>query len=133
MDLPEGVFSMIVGAGKFRRRGAGRRASAIKAVGFTGSRAGGTSLMRVAAARAEPIPVYAENEQHQPRVFHDCRTRWRRAGDSIARGFVDSLVLGAGQFCTNPGPRDCRRQRRAQDVCRRCVRSTEPASPRRPC
>ena len=23
--------------------------------------------------------------------------------ETIAHGFVDSLVLGAGQFCTNPG------------------------------
>ena len=33
---------------------------AVKAVGFTGSRAGGTALMKLAAARPEPIPCYAE-------------------------------------------------------------------------
>ncbi|WP_258400185.1 aldehyde dehydrogenase family protein, partial [Burkholderia multivorans] len=32
----------------------------IKAVGFTGSRGGGVALMHIAAARHEPIPVYAE-------------------------------------------------------------------------
>src|SRR5258707_641440 len=59
MDLPEGVFSMIVGAGNSVGEALVAH-PAIKAVGFTGSRAGGTSLMRVSAARAEPIPVYAE-------------------------------------------------------------------------
>ena len=39
---------------------------AIKAVGFTGSRAGGTALMRTAAARPEPIPVYAEMSSINP-------------------------------------------------------------------
>ncbi|MGZ2855352.1 aldehyde dehydrogenase family protein, partial [Pseudomonas aeruginosa] len=32
----------------------------IKAVGFTGSRGGGLALLGIAAARPEPIPVYAE-------------------------------------------------------------------------
>jgi alpha-ketoglutaric semialdehyde dehydrogenase len=100
MDLPEGVFSMIVGAGN--EVGEALVAHpAIKAVGFTGSRAGGTSLMRVAAARAEPIPVYAEMSSINP-VFLMPNALAAR-GASIARGFVDSLVLGAGQFCTNPG------------------------------
>ncbi|SAL55194.1 aldehyde dehydrogenase (NADP(+)) [Caballeronia humi] len=100
MDLPEGVFSMIVGAG--RTVGEALVAHpAIKAVGFTGSRAGGTSLMQVAARRPEPIPVYAEMSSINP-VFllpNALATR----GAAIAQGFVDSLVLGAGQFCTNPG------------------------------
>jgi NADP-dependent aldehyde dehydrogenase len=100
MDLPEGVFSMIVGAGNLVGEALVAH-PAIKAVGFTGSRAGGTSLMRVAAARAEPIPVYAEMSSINP-VFILPNALAQR-GDSIARGFVDSLVLGAGQFCTNPG------------------------------
>ncbi|MCC8404387.1 aldehyde dehydrogenase (NADP(+)) [Paraburkholderia sp. MMS20-SJTN17] len=100
MDLPEGVFSMIVGAGNSVGEALVAH-PAIKAVGFTGSRAGGTSLMRVAAARPEPIPVYAEMSSINP-VFLLPNALSAR-GDSIARGFVDSLVLGAGQFCTNPG------------------------------
>lgn len=100
MDLPEGVFSMIVGAG--RTVGEALVSNpAIKAVGFTGSRAGGTSLMQVAARRAEPIPVYAEMSSINP-VFL-LPTALAARGETIARGFVDSLVLGAGQFCTNPG------------------------------
>ncbi|CAE6847439.1 Alpha-ketoglutaric semialdehyde dehydrogenase 2 [Paraburkholderia aspalathi] len=100
MDLPEGVFSMIVGAGNSVGEALVAH-PAIKAVGFTGSRAGGTSLMRVAAARAEPIPVYAEMSSINP-VFLLSNALSQR-GETIARGFVDSLVLGAGQFCTNPG------------------------------
>jgi alpha-ketoglutaric semialdehyde dehydrogenase len=100
MDLPEGVFSMIVGAGNSVGEALVAH-PAIKAVGFTGSRAGGTSLMRVAAARPEPIPVYAEMSSINP-VFL-LQNALTARGESIARGFVDSLVLGAGQFCTNPG------------------------------
>jgi 2,5-dioxopentanoate dehydrogenase len=100
MGLPEGVFSLIVGAG--RQVGEALVAHpAIKAVGFTGSRAGGTALMRIAASRPEPIPVYAEMSSINP-VFLLPEALASR-GAAIAQGFVDSLVMGAGQFCTNPG------------------------------
>ncbi|WP_322042091.1 aldehyde dehydrogenase (NADP(+)) [Paraburkholderia sp. J67] len=100
MGLPEGVFSLIVGAG--RTVGEALVAHpAIKAVGFTGSRAGGTALMQIAAQRREPIPVYAEMSSINP-VFLLPQALAAR-GAAIAQGFVDSLVLGAGQFCTNPG------------------------------
>jgi 2,5-dioxopentanoate dehydrogenase len=100
LNLPEGVFSMIVGAG--RTVGEALVAHpAIKAVGFTGSRAGGTSLMQVAARRPEPIPVYAEMSSINPVFLLPSAVAAR--GAAIAQGFVDSLVLGAGQFCTNPG------------------------------
>ena len=74
----------------------------IKAVGFTGSRAGGTALMRAAAARPEPIPVYAEMSSINPVFLH--AERPCVAGETRSReSFVGSLTLGAGQFCTNPG------------------------------
>ncbi|WP_133648043.1 aldehyde dehydrogenase (NADP(+)) [Paraburkholderia flava] len=98
--LPEGVFSMIVGAGN--EVGEALVAHpAIKAVGFTGSRNGGLALVRTAAARPEPIPVYAEMSSINP--FFVLPAALAARGDAIARGFVDSLSLGAGQFCTNPG------------------------------
>ena len=100
MDLPEGVFSLIVGAGRTVGEALVSH-PAIKAVGFTGSRAGGTSLMHVAARRLEPIPVYAEMSSINPVFLLPGALALR--GEAIARGFVDSLVLGAGQFCTNPG------------------------------
>jgi alpha-ketoglutaric semialdehyde dehydrogenase len=98
--LPEGVFSVLFGSGSK----VGTKLvedPRIKAVGFTGSRAGGTALMRVAAARREPIPVYAEMSSVNP-VFLMPKALAARA-EQIGAGFVGSLTLGAGQFCTNPG------------------------------
>jgi NADP-dependent aldehyde dehydrogenase len=97
--LPEGVFSLLVG-----ERAVGEALvahPAIAAVGFTGSRTGGLALQRIAQARAVPIPVYAEMSSINPvYVLPEALTA---RGDTIARGFVDSLTLGVGQFCTNPG------------------------------
>jgi alpha-ketoglutaric semialdehyde dehydrogenase len=73
----------------------------IKAVGFTGSRAGGEALLRIAATRPEPIPVYAEMSAINPVVL--CPARLEEAAELIATSFVASLTLGTGQFCTNPG------------------------------
>ena len=94
--LPPGVFGHLVGE---REIGVGLvRHSAIRAVGFTGSRAGGLALARAAAERAEPIPVFAEMSSVNP-VF----VLPSAVADEVADGFVGSLTLGAGQFCTNPG------------------------------
>ncbi|QBR01413.1 aldehyde dehydrogenase (NADP(+)) [Paraburkholderia pallida] len=98
--LPEGVFSLLFGAG--RELGEALVAHpTIKAVGFTGSRQGGLALMRIANARPEPIPVYAEMSSINP-VFLFPGALARRA-EAIGKGFADSLTLGVGQFCTNPG------------------------------
>lgn len=98
--LPEGVFSLLFDAGRSIGQGlvADRR---IKAVGFTGSRTGGVALMKIAAAREEPIPLYAEMSSINP-VLLLAQALAERGAD-IARAFVGSLTLGAGQFCTNPG------------------------------
>ena len=98
--LPAGVFSMLIGAND----GLGAALVAdphIKAVGFTGSRRGGLALSSIAAARPEPIPVYAEMSSINPVILfpHALSSR----GKAIARGFAESPYLGAGQFCTNPG------------------------------
>jgi NADP-dependent aldehyde dehydrogenase len=74
---------------------------AIKAVGFTGSRQGGLALVRTAAARAEPIPVYAEMSSINPLFL--LPGAMADGAAKIGAGFIDSLVLGSGQFCTNPG------------------------------
>jgi alpha-ketoglutaric semialdehyde dehydrogenase len=57
--------------------------------------------MNLAANRAEPIPVYAEMSSINP-VFMMPEALKAR-GDALATGFVGSLTMGAGQFCTNPG------------------------------
>ena len=98
--LPEGVFSLLMGAG--RTLGEALVAHpAIKAVGFTGSRQGGLALVAIANSRPEPIPVYAEMSSINP-VFLFPAALARRA-EAIGQGFADSLTMGAGQFCTNPG------------------------------
>jgi alpha-ketoglutaric semialdehyde dehydrogenase len=98
--VPAGVFSLVHGWG----HAVGEALVAdprIKAVGFTGSRAGGEALMRIAAARPRPIPVYAEMSAINPVILlpHALATR----SEALATAFIGSLTLGAGQFCTNPG------------------------------
>ncbi|GJE72757.1 aldehyde dehydrogenase (NADP(+)) [Methylorubrum podarium] len=100
LDLHEGVFSYLPGPSQ--ALGTALVADPrIKAVGFTGSRAGGLALMRVAAQRREPIPVYAEMSAVNPVVLMPAALRARAA--ELGAAFVQSLTLGAGQFCTNPG------------------------------
>lgn len=98
--LPEGVFSMLIGEGNEIGQTLVCH-PAIQAVGFTGSRQGGLALSRVANARPQPIPVYAEMSSINP-VFLLSGALADSPG-KLAQAFVDSLVLGAGQFCTNPG------------------------------
>ena len=98
--LPAGVFSYLPGS--THRLGAALVADPrIQAVGFTGSRAGGLALLRVAAARAQPIPVYAEMSSVNPVFLFPAAARAR--GAELGGAYVQSLTQGAGQFCTNPG------------------------------
>jgi len=97
-NMPEGVFSMLIGAGQTIGQALVSH-PAIKAVGFTGSRAGGLALLKTAAARKEPIPVYAEMSSINP-VF---LLPGALDNAKLPQAFADSLTLGAGQFCTNPG------------------------------
>jgi len=97
---PEGTFSLLYGAG--REVGIALvKHPLVKAVGFTGSRAGGRALMDAAAARPEPIPVYAEMGSINP-VFL-LPGALKQSTESIATGLHASVTLGVGQFCTNPG------------------------------
>ena len=98
--LPEGVFSMLFSVDT--ALGAALVADPrIKAVGFTGSRVGGTALMRIAAERSEPISIHAEMSSVNPVFLLPGALAAR--GAAIAKAFLASLNLGAGQFCTNPG------------------------------
>ncbi|MDR5800685.1 aldehyde dehydrogenase (NADP(+)) [Caballeronia sp. LZ001] len=98
--MPEGTFSLLFDSGRDIGQGLVKD-NRIKAAGFTGSRGGGTALMKLAAERKEPIPVYAEMSSINPVVLFPAALKNR--GEAIAKAFVQSLVLGAGQFCTNPG------------------------------
>lgn len=99
-DLPSGTYSHLSGPANELGR-ALVSDPRIKAVGFTGSRAGGLTLTKLAAARTEPIPVYAEMSSINPVVLLPGALRAR--AEAIAAGFVASLTMGSGQFCTNPG------------------------------
>lgn len=98
--LHEGVFSLIFGAGNEIGQALVNHPQ-IKAVGFTGSRAGGTALMRAAAARPEPIPVYAEMSSINPVYLMPAALKQR--AQAMAEGFAVSLLGSAGQLCTCPG------------------------------
>jgi NADP-dependent aldehyde dehydrogenase len=98
--LPEGVFSMLFDAG-YEVGAALAQHPAIMAVGFTGSRKGGLALMDLARQRPEPIPVYAEMSSVNPVFVLPAALAAR--GEKMAQDYVDSLTLGTGQFCTNPG------------------------------
>ncbi|EJL37513.1 NAD-dependent aldehyde dehydrogenase [Caulobacter sp. AP07] len=98
--LPAGVFALLTG--QSHDLGGGLvRDPRVKAVGFTGSRAGGMALVRIAAERPEPIPVFAEMSSVNPVVL--CPAALAARAETLGAAFVGSLTLGAGQFCTNPG------------------------------
>jgi len=95
---PTGVFATVYGLDAGRELVA---APAIKAAGFTGSLRGGKALMEIAQSRPEPIPFYGELGSINPVIVLPDAARTRAA--EIAEGYVGSLTLGVGQFCTNPG------------------------------
>ena len=98
--MPEGVFSVLYGGGRKVGQAVVKH-PVIQAVGFTGSRAGGTALMATANARPQPIPVYAEMSSVNPVVI--LPSALARGEEALAEAFFGSLTLGVGQFCTNPG------------------------------
>ena len=98
--LPGGVFSLLNGTENALGE-ALVKDPRIAAVGFTGSRAGGIALMKHAASRTVPIPVYAEMSSVNPVVL--LPNRLAEATEDLAKAYIGSLALGAGQFCTNPG------------------------------
>ena len=100
LGLPPGVFSMVHGVGT--RVGAQLvQHPATRAVGFTGSLAGGRALFDLAAARPSPIPVFAEMGSVNPMFF--LPERLAQAGPELGAALAASVTLGVGQFCTNPG------------------------------
>ncbi len=96
--MPAGVFNMIYGAGVGE---ALVKHPAIQAVGFTGSLKGGRALCDMAAARPQPIPVFAEMSSINPVILLPQALEVR--GETVARELTASVVQGGGQFCTNPG------------------------------
>lgn len=96
--MPQGVFSMVEG---FEAGMQLVNHPLVSAVAFTGSFRGGKALYDAAVKREKPIPVYAEMGSVNP-VFILPHTL-QQNGYDIASKLAASNMLGAGQFCTNPG------------------------------
>lgn len=102
-DLHPGVFSLIYGPGASIGQALASD-PAIRAVGFTGSRAAGVSLMKAAAAREVPIPVYAEMSSINPVfLFEGALSGGAEAVGNLATAYLTSVTGSSGQLCTAPG------------------------------
>lgn len=100
LGMPKDIFIHIHGA-SFAVGEALVKNEYTKAVGFTGSYSGGMALFNWANQRKEPIPVFAEMGSVNPvYLFHD---ELSRDPNVYANMLADSITLGVGQFCTNPG------------------------------
>jgi len=98
-DLPDGTFSAINGG---ISQGAQLvKHPQIKAVGFTGSLRGGNAIMKATYDREEPIPVYAEMGSINP-IFL-LPSKLQSDHESLSNQLANSINMGVGQFCTNPG------------------------------
>jgi len=98
--MPQGVFQHLHGV-SFEVGQALVKNSLTKAVGFTGSLAGGKALFEVANKRPDPIPVFAEMSSINPVIL--LPESLKRDADKTAASLAASITLGVGQFCTNPG------------------------------
>ena len=99
-NLPKGVFHHIHGK-SFEVGQALVKHPYTKAVGFTGSFAGGKILFDLANQREEPIPVFSEMGSTNPVFIFPEALKKRK--EKIADLYAQSITLGVGQFCTNPG------------------------------
>ncbi|MEP4768391.1 MAG: aldehyde dehydrogenase (NADP(+)) [Roseibium sp.] len=95
-----GVFNLVQGTTN-EVGGALVQHPLIKAVGFTGSLRAGRILFDMCAARPEPIPFFGELGSINPMFLLPEALKAR--GSEIGKGWAGSLVMGTGQFCTNPG------------------------------
>lgn len=95
---PDGVFALVEG----HETGVALvQHPEIRAVGFTGSLHGGRALFDLANGRPDPIPFYGELSAVNPVLITAAAIEAR--ADELAAGLAGSFMLGAGQFCTNPG------------------------------
>ncbi len=99
-SMPEGTFSMLHSTGPEISLALASHPKT-RAVGFTGSERAGRALFNAAAARPDPIPVYAEMGSVNP-VFI-LPEALKNNARAIADGLFRSVLLGVGQFCTSPG------------------------------
>ncbi len=102
-EFDPGVFSFLHAGGP-RELAIGQhlvKHPATRAVGFTGSLSGGSALIRLAAERPDPIPVFAEMGSTNP-IF--CLPyALESQADAIAERLFASATTANGQMCTCPG------------------------------
>jgi len=98
--IPDGVFSALNGAG-YELGTILVMHPDVKAVAFTGSYGGGKALYDIAQERSEPIPVFSEMGSVNP-IFVLPEAMKERT-EEWATTIANSINMGAGQFCTNPG------------------------------
>ena len=98
--MPDGIFAHVHGSG-FEVGKALVTHPYTRAVGFTGSTAGGKQLFEWGNQRKMPIPVFAEMGSINP-VFL-LPEKIKQSAAEIAKLYAGSITLGVGQFCTNPG------------------------------
>ncbi|WP_339923119.1 aldehyde dehydrogenase (NADP(+)) [uncultured Cyclobacterium sp.] len=97
--MPEGTFHHIEGGIDTGQELAAHPLA--KAVAFTGSFKGGKALFDACNKRETPIPVYAEMGSVNPIFAMEAYLNENLV--AAANAYAGSLVLGVGQFCTNPG------------------------------
>jgi NADP-dependent aldehyde dehydrogenase len=100
LHMPQDIFIHLHGA-DFSIGEALVKDSNTQAVGFTGSFSGGMALFNWANQRKQPIPVFAEMGSVNPVFLFPEKLASNPAG--IAQQYAESITLGVGQFCTNPG------------------------------
>ena len=97
-NLPAGIFSSVIDEG-YALGATLVQHPEIKAVGFTGSYKGGTTLLDLVSKRKEPIPFYGEMGSVNPIVLFPSALKKSKTVSNL----IDSINLGVGQFCTKPG------------------------------
>lgn len=95
--MPDGVFSLLHGSGKVVGQGLINHPG-VKAAGFTGSQTAGRILYDLANQRPEPIPFFAEMGSVNPVILLPSALN-----SNTVQMLTDSITMGTGQFCTNPG------------------------------
>jgi NADP-dependent aldehyde dehydrogenase len=103
LDFDPGTFSFLHSGGP-REIGIGQQLvkhPAIRAVGFTGSVAGGLALARIAGERPDPIPVFAEMGSTNPVFVLPGACEAQQV--AIAERLAQSAMNSGGQMCTCPG------------------------------
>lgn len=98
--MPKNVFQHLHGQ-SFETGQALVKHTHTKAVGFTGSLAGGKALFDLANQRPDPIPVFAEMSSINPVIL--LPESLEKDFEKTATLLASSITQGVGQFCTNPG------------------------------